>query len=63
MNKLTIDDFFQCYNKNLSFYLYNQGIRYITTCINPKTNKYYSLYQKSDELSNAIIEYKKLVNE
>lgn len=54
-------DFFFCYNKRLfSFIKDVKGIDYITTAINPKTKKIFTLFYKDDILQAAIDEYKSL---
>lgn len=55
---VTGKDFFFCYNKNLSDYLSNKGIKYITLAINPNNGNSYSLFYKTPKLQQTIQEYK-----
>lgn len=57
MNK---EDFFYCYNKNLSNFLRFKGFRYIHMAKEIKTGNIFSLYQRTEELSQAIKEYQSL---
>lgn len=55
MNK---NDYFYCYNVNLSRFLTSKGIDYIMIAREPKSNKLFSQYPQTEELSKAINEYK-----
>ncbi|RIJ63792.1 hypothetical protein [Rummeliibacillus sp. POC4] len=54
MNK----EFYFCYSGHLSKFLQSKGIRYITKAITPNTNQMFTLFKVTDELSQALIEYK-----
>lgn len=56
----TMDKYFYCYNINVSKYLSSKNIKYITVAREPKSNRLYSQYKVTDELSEALIEYKRL---
>ncbi len=51
-------DYFYCYNINLSRYLTSKGINYIMIAREPKSNKLFSQYLQTAELTKAIQEYK-----
>ncbi|MCY9007166.1 hypothetical protein [Peribacillus frigoritolerans] len=54
-------DFFFCYDKKLFRYIKDvKGLDYITIAKNPTTDKTFSMFMKSDQLQNAINEYKSL---
>lgn len=55
MNK---DEFFFCYNMNLSKYLYEHGFRYILKAREMKTGNIFSLYKRNKELDSIIEQYK-----
>lgn len=50
--------FFFCYNKRLSDFFKKKGIDLITVAIDPNTRKWYSLYEITPVLQQAIDEYK-----
>ena len=52
------DSYFFCYNKRVSDYLQQNGLQYITVARDPKTNKLFSLYKQTPELSRLLIQYK-----
>lgn len=52
------DRYFYCYNKNVSQYLLNKGFRYIHIAREIKTGNIFSLYKVTDDLSQALKEYK-----
>ncbi|WP_207940152.1 hypothetical protein DOK78_002380 [Enterococcus sp. DIV2402] len=54
--------FFYCYNKNLSRYIKNKGIRYVLHGTNKNSGNDYVLYERTHELSSAIDEWQKLQN-
>lgn len=54
-------DFFFCYDKKLSRFLYDNGLRYITSAIDPKSRKRFSLYINNEELAGKLKEYKERV--
>lgn len=58
MKKLTTQDFFFCYTKDLSNYLKENGVGYIFKSRSVKDGSIFTLYQKTDELMNLLIEYK-----
>lgn len=51
-------ELFYCYNLELHRYLTQQGIRYITKAKHHKTNKLFTLYQQTEELTEALHSYK-----
>lgn len=51
--------YFFCYTKILSDYLKEKGFFPITVALEPKTKQIFSLYEVSDELSQALKSYKK----
>lgn len=53
-------DFFYCYDYNLSDYLSNNGIRYITKAISSQSYKTYRMYLITDELDRAIQQFKRM---
>jgi len=56
--KITNKDFFFCYNKKLSDFLTENGIKYITIAIEPKSKRQFSLYFINEQLQQLIKEYK-----
>lgn len=52
-------DFFYCYNIDVSNFLKSKGIKFIHIAREPKSNKLYSLYFRTNELTKALIEYNK----
>lgn len=52
------DQYFFCYNKHISDYLTERGIKYITVAKEIKNNRLFSLYKQTKELSRALEEYK-----
>ena len=52
------DTYFFCYNKRVSDYLQQNGLHYITVARDPKTNKLFSLYKQTPELSRLLTQYK-----
>lgn len=60
--QLTNRDFFFCYSPHLSKFLSSKGHKYIVIAVNPKSKQTYSMYLKSDELSNSINEYREIKN-
>jgi len=53
-------NYFFCYNKKVSDFLYTKNIRHITVAMDIKTNKIFSLFEITPEFQNAMTEYKKL---
>jgi hypothetical protein len=52
-------DYFFCYSQRVAEYLMNQKkIKPITTAIEPNTRRTFSLFVQSDQLSQALKEYK-----
>lgn len=56
---ITKDNLFFCYNKTLSRFLKDSGIFSLTTAIHPTTKKMFTLFAKSEDLQQALDEYKK----
>jgi len=59
MNELSHKDFFFCYTLELSNYLKENGINYIFKSRSIKDGSIFTLYQKTDELRNLLITFKK----
>ena len=55
--QLTNNDFFFCYTLELSKYLQQKKIRYILKAKSIKDDNVFTLYQKNDELQEALKEY------
>lgn len=51
-------EYFYCYNIAVSRYLESKGIKYITVAREPKSNKLFSLYEQTQELTDLLREYK-----
>ncbi|WP_226035642.1 hypothetical protein [Aquibacillus saliphilus] len=60
MKEITNSDLFYCYNKRLSDHLFECGLTPLTIAINPKSKNIFSLYQKTNELQQAIDKYKRI---
>ena len=48
---------FYCYSNRLSYFLMSMKFRYVSTGINPNTNKKFWVYEKGKNLDEAIILY------
>lgn len=57
-NILTQDDFYFCYQADLSNYLKGKGIRYLLKSRSVKDSNIFTLYLKTEQLDQAIDEYK-----
>ncbi|MER1958933.1 MAG: DUF5659 domain-containing protein [Solibacillus sp.] len=53
------NEYFYCYTKKLSLYLSSQGIAYIIKAKSVKDNSIFTLYSKTDELQEALTQFKK----
>lgn len=51
-------EYFFCYTRSLSDHLVTRGFKYITVAQNPKSQKLFSLFPITDELHEAIKEFK-----
>lgn len=51
-------NYFFCYNKKVSDFLKSKGIEYITVAIEPKSQRFFSLYYIDDKLKKSLQEYK-----
>lgn len=49
---------FFCYNKNVSDFLNEEGVKFITVARDLKTQKVFSLYEADSELQAALDKYK-----
>lgn len=58
MREITNNDFFFCYTRILSVYLKERGIPYILKANSVKDGNTFTLYIKTDELQEALREYK-----
>ncbi|WP_335871941.1 DUF5659 domain-containing protein [Bacillus sp. 2205SS5-2] len=52
-------DFFFCYDKNLSTYLNEQGIKCVTVAKDIKKGRIFSLYIINSNFQSALSQYKK----
>lgn len=58
MNKqLTNKDFFFCYNRDVYYYLTNNGVEFITIAREPKDNKMFSLFYRSEKVERLLENY------
>lgn len=58
MNKqLTNKDFFFCYNRDVYYYLTNNGVEFITIAREPKENKMFSLFHRSEKVERLLENY------
>lgn len=55
--QLTNKDFFFCYNRDIYFYLIQNGLDFITIAKEPKNDKMFSLFYRSDKLESLLSEY------
>lgn len=51
---------FFCYNKNVSDFLNEEGVKFITVARDLKTKKIFSLYEINSELQAALDKYRAL---
>lgn len=55
---MTKSNFFFCYNKRVSDFMYSKGIHYITVAMDIKSQKVFSLFEITPEFQQAMNEYK-----
>lgn len=53
------NEYFYCYTKKLSLYLSSQGIHYIIKARSVKDNSIFTLYEKTNELQQALEQFNK----
>jgi hypothetical protein len=58
MTKIDNKNLFYCYTRKLSSYLCSEGIEYILKARSIKDDSIFTLYQKSDELQQALDKFK-----
>jgi hypothetical protein len=57
---MNLDKYFFCYSTNLLEYLrFEKGQRFICTAFHDKTLKRFWLFERTENLKQALIEYKK----
>lgn len=62
--KMDKSNVFFCYNKRLFTFIKDvKGIDYLTVAKHPKTDKLFAAFFKSEELQQAIDDYKKITKE
>lgn len=55
----TEDKYFFCYSTNLHEFLrYEKEIKYVCTAFHATSNKRFWLFERSEELKNALTEYR-----
>ena len=59
---LTNKDFYYCYNANKTAFLLARGFRFITRAITFDTSKEFWMFEKSEELKDALNEYSDFFN-
>lgn len=52
--------FFYCYSFKMNNFLQSMGLKYINKAINPKSNKPYFLYEKSEKLDEFILKWNEI---
>ena len=52
-------NFFFCYSNKVATFLNSMNIRYITVAIEPITGRTFTLYLQTEELTQALKDYKK----
>lgn len=52
--------YFYCYSNRLHKFLEAFGVEYITSAINPSSNKNYWMYEKSENLDMLIEEWNRI---
>jgi len=63
MKKLQ-NEYFFCYNKTLAGYLrYDEGFEFITKARNPNTDSIVTIFEKTEELQEALDRYAKTESE
>lgn len=50
--------YFFCYSINLFRFIRSKGVKYISKGINPSTNKTFWLFEKTEELSQVLEQWK-----
>lgn len=48
---------YKCFSNNLKEFLMSRGLEYITIAIDPKTNKTFWMFLKTNELDLALTEW------
>jgi 3-deoxy-D-manno-octulosonic acid (KDO) 8-phosphate synthase len=60
-NQINSKSFFYCYDYNLTEFLrFTKGIDYIIKAKHPKTNRLFTMFYRTKELTEAIEEWKKI---
>lgn len=59
VNMKKSNEYFYCYTKKLSLYLSLQGIHYIIKARSVMDNSIFTLYEKNDELQEALRKFNK----
>lgn len=57
-----MNNFYYCYSPFVKQFLVEKGIKYITASFNNVTNSVFWLFERSDELDNALTTYHKIKN-
>jgi len=55
--QLSNKDFFFCYNRDIYFYLTENNIDFITIAREPKNNRMFSLFYRSDKVEELLKNY------
>lgn len=54
------ENFYFCYSSKLSKYLQSKGFRYLFMARETSKNNLFTLYERTEELSDALEQYKSL---
>lgn len=63
IDEITTNDFYYCYDMNLSKFLRNKGIRYFHKAKSVKDDKIYTMYVDNKILRNAVNEFNQMNKE
>lgn len=56
-------DFHFVYSKRVAEFLHSRGIQHICVAIEPKNNRMFSLFQVTEQLQEALAQYKQINQE
>lgn len=57
-NKPNKSNYFFCYNKTVSDFMYSKGVHYITVAMDVRSQKIFSLFEVTPEFQSAMEEYR-----
>lgn len=55
-----MNKYFYCYNARMSKFIIDKGVQYVTQAYHKETWNMFTLFERSDQLEQAIQEYRRL---